>query len=499
MSQDEMKINYHIYDFEFFQKMKNVFEIVFLKKAHLIRNMNTNINVSIQWLNALFNECIFAISSWNAYWDFKNVLKMIQNFDLWFKKQLHEWILNDDVNSFENFVDFHFKSMLQCIMKIFERFIESNDVDDEIKNIRMRQIWTECFIKRIYVSRLSLRTSSLIIENISINVFNIISISFIVEKQKIHNALIESLYVKLNKKLNDDRVVWNMNIVRKFILYAIWFEFEHLKKIIKHESFAQWMNDFHCLWKWFKICHQKDFNHYAVFFVKTDHAQIFEKYFQKTSKIRTFCQSMTNIVLKRQKKIYIVITFSIQQIFFCKILILLNIRATFISTYNDESKFKRNYFSFTIIKHASVVQTFIEIYVKNSVDLNLQALCSNILLLDFFFTNVVDDQTIERLRRIEQFLFVRVLQFIVFNFFNDVVTWKIMQRVISVMLAQLNISIFQSRDDKIDLDQLKFWILAENDKLVYNTNVLTLSLSELFVKNLIKIIQTKRKENIIDI
>ena len=497
--QKNVDAQYYKYDFDFSQKMRNVFENVFLKEVHLIKNIDININVNIKWLNAFFNVCIIATFLWSTFWNFKEILSMIKNSNFWFNEQFHEWMLNDDVNSFENFVNFHFDEMLKCTIKTFERFVKLNDVDDETKKIRMRQIWTNCLIKRTYVSKLSLKTNFLITKNILIIVANIISINFTSKKQIIHDVFTKFLYAKLNKKLNDDKVVWNMKIVRKFILYFIWLDFKHLKKIIKHESFFQWMNDFNCLWKWFLICHNKNFEHYDVSFAKTNHAQILKRYFHEIFKIRAFCQIVVDVVLKRQKKIYDVMTYSTQQILFYKILVLLDIFATSISIHNDESKFRRNYLFFIFVKHSNAIQVFIKTYVKKSIDFNLQTFCNHVLLFDFFSIDLIENQIIERLRRIEQFRSIKVFQLTVFNIFNDMIIWKTIQRALSKMLIQLNIFVFQQRNEFIDLNQLKFWVLIDESKLIHNTNAFVLNLRKLFVKKLIKIIQTKRKNAIIDV
>ena len=139
-----------------------------MKKAHLIRNKNFNISVIIQWLNSSFNLCVIVTFLWSFFYDFESILKIIENFDIWKYRLLIDWIIDEKFNFFDNFEIFidHFAIALQCIINAFRKFVKFDKIDNTIKNMKMKQIWKTCFIKKFYDFRLFITIDKLIAKDI---------------------------------------------------------------------------------------------------------------------------------------------------------------------------------------------------------------------------------------------------------------------------------------------------------------------------------------------
>ena len=240
MKKTQKNIDVDRFDFDsrFSYEMINIFQPVVINEAHLIRNSKTYISISLSWLKVSFHVCISITSLFNNAWDFNEFLKMIESINAWLENKMIEWIIDENENSFELFFNYLVIS-LQIIVKKFDKYIIANEINCVDKNIRMSQIWKQWLLRKSIASYIFFVNERQIANDMFSFITSQMMCKFIEKKKYFYNVLIVFLQKKLNKKLNNEKIVWNLNVLKKLILYNTWFDFKYVQQHIKHDMIAR--------------------------------------------------------------------------------------------------------------------------------------------------------------------------------------------------------------------------------------------------------------------
>ena len=123
----------------------------------------------------------------------------------------------------------------------------------------------------------------------------------------------------------------------------------------------------------------------------------------------------------------------------------------------------------------------INIYVKESANLNLQFFCRNYFLLDSSFNTAVNEQCIERLKCINQILIIKILRFTISNIFNNTMIWKNMKRIVFEFFVQFNIFIFQNqKNTEMNVEKLKKWIQIDDKTIIFQHRSSCMKFTKIF-------------------
>ena len=209
---------YHYQDFP--DSLKGLFQLVVLDEAHTIKNMDTEANVSLHWLNASFYLFLTATSMSAGANDFEGYLKLLERPDLnlYDERNLKAWDVEDWVNPYR-LNDDHPAAVLRLTRRAAKEFIFRNSIAPQLKEDYVRQIWKQCLLRRTYTSTMPFGSSRIIGSAMPRIQASILECRFSKNEVKFYSTHIETMMSKLIVKDNKThRLRWSFGVLRKITL-----------------------------------------------------------------------------------------------------------------------------------------------------------------------------------------------------------------------------------------------------------------------------------------
>ena len=132
-------------------------------ETHLIKNSQTEANLTVKWLEVNFYLFLTVISMPAGVFDFMSYMNILErpNLNLYKEENLQTWSISEWKNLYR-LDDDHSTAVLRLIRKAVKIFIFRITVTSAMQSQYIRTIWKECLIRRTYSSQISFNSGRII-------------------------------------------------------------------------------------------------------------------------------------------------------------------------------------------------------------------------------------------------------------------------------------------------------------------------------------------------
>lgn len=155
---------YGQYDDEWPSGLAGLFETVVLDEAHLIKNVKTEVNGTIPWLQTPFHLFLTAAPLLAGARDAGGYIALMEEADTdwyWRPDLLEWWQVSRDFNPYV-LLEKHPATKMCLTLRAAQTYIFSYDTPGATQGTYLCQIWKDCMIRRTFASTIPLPTGGTI-------------------------------------------------------------------------------------------------------------------------------------------------------------------------------------------------------------------------------------------------------------------------------------------------------------------------------------------------
>lgn len=413
------------------------FDLVCVDEAHVIKNPEASVTITLVWLGASFYVLATAIPLPNSVRDCAGyVLLMTGGDDPWELNQ--EWEIPNDCNPFE-FDEDDPKSALIFSQRALETFITGANVNPQNAGFYLGKIWKRAMVRRTYASPDPADPTKRVSDSLPKLYNRRVLVRLTKREQEIYDRLSKEPLRKIARFVGEGKVVWNRKYARQLILLSTWLSFSYFGDKVMADSIAMWKSYDDLLYRWIKLVHQgeEDALGEASFEVpEPDNAiGILGVLCRDSAKVRHALRIIIELVLVAKRKVVIWCALPANQLLLHGILQLLRIsHCTYTAELNPDAR-SELVSNFTTKTNEYMV--FIASYAIAGVGLNLQSLSHHAIDFDAPENRGQREQAIGRQRRLGQPETVERFEMSVVNTFHDRITSNAIMKALVGGTAEL--------------------------------------------------------------
>lgn len=474
MSEETAKAIMSRFDPEWPHAIEGLFNRVVLDEAHLVRNEDAFISITIRWLKANFHVCLTATPLFNSYMDFKGLSSLLIKKDsdkLWNYDRLQSLEAFPSTNPFLVPTS-HISSVLRLTHRAMRHFVWDSEVSKETAGARIGQIWEMCLVRRTLMSRMPFHTGPKIGEDIPPTQSRVVTARFTPPEQDYYNMVTAVLYHRLVTMLPNGQLIWNMGKYRKLALLTTWLGFAYVHgsvQAVNMNTVLRLIDENRLVMRWLNnIAGQKEER--EPFPEGTDPNDPMVRQRQLTlvlresPRLRALLPRILDQVVLQKEKAIVWTLFPAQQAFVGAMLRLVGIDARIFSA--NLSSLERSELVQLFNESRTEAMVLVCSYSVNSAGLNLQHLCRNVHLFETALSEAIMMQAIGRVRRIGQRRIVKVYDYRVPDSFNARQVEKALEKSVPGLIAEMNSLIFQYSHTEDDNLQMNNWAMKPDGKVV---------------------------------
>ena len=367
---EKTELECYIYDDDWAEELTYQFDTVILDEAHIIKNLKTQSNTAISWLQLWYiclteTMLLAGVKNWADYY------KLLQQHfaeRLWALFMLAKWDLTDDCNSYDLSAD-HSAVSLQLTLTAAKRFIYSYHLNAVTAGARLEMIWCYTVLRHTHAFKISFSAEKTIEDNLSKIHSVVLKTEFFISEQNLYKSQTESLLHKLiysdqqTKKLH-----WSFETMHLLSLACVWTEFHHIEFKIRADAILKWSSDKNFIHAWLKAIAEK-YSVWVNISEKADKAGQLALICCEFSKLRVLLQLLTDKIVHDQKKITVWCQYLTTQLLIYSVLQLTDVDECLFSASMTESQCQKTITAFNEMSQKAMM--FISSYMIESCSLNL--------------------------------------------------------------------------------------------------------------------------------
>ena len=227
----------------------------------------------------------------------------------------------------------------------------------------------------------------------------------------------------------------------------------------------QWVKNKNCIYHWLKLIEKKKSDFHCS--SKNNKMMLLFCLCDEFPKLCALMHYLEEIVVQNEHKNLIWVMYLTVQLFIFDALQLLKIKVKLLTSYLNEKKYEVTVTTF--ITDKTEIMILVTFYMLNFIRLNLQSLCWHTILFDSSSSQLIGLQTVSYIHWIDNSSSViNVTEYYVHNIFNDCLNELNIQKALSSMMTELNMTLFKERkksehqnayNENVDLEN---WVLFQN-------------------------------------
>jgi hypothetical protein len=457
-------------DWEF--GLSDLFELITIDEAHVIKNDTTASHCTVRWLNSPFILLVTASVLPNRIEDFAGYIPFLEPLEeLWSSENLQKWgkVDGPNLNPFL-FADDDPACCLRMTTRAVKRWITGEKKNLKKAGYYLGMIWEQCMIRRTYASPNPQYPEQKIGDSIAHLFSRRIVCRFNMNEEKKYEAISALSYKKLITVLNDGTRVWNRKHARKLILNSTWLGFHWIENDITAETIGLWKASSTVLYDWVKFLRKRmeEKGETELFVLPEPHeiGKLLAIICRGSPKIRATLRVIAELVILVEKKLILWCSIPANQVLLYSIFQAMDIGQ---ACYTSElSRDERSFLVTQFTKNRKCC-VFIGSYFVGSYGLNLQYQCHHHAFFDGYPNSGARAQARGRDRRIGQPYPVEEFEIYVENSFQNRVIQNTVFKTLPGAMAELSINLeevdetFSSPLDEKMLEISEDWYLIDDE------------------------------------
>ena len=246
-------------------------------------------------------------------------------------------------------------------------------------------------------------------------------------------------------------------------LVCVWTEFHHIKFKIRADIILKWLSDKNFIHTWLKAVAEK-YSVQVKISEKTDKTEQLALICCESLKLHILLQLLTDKNIYDQKKIAVWCQYSVIQLLIYSVLQLTDVDEHLFSASITEFQCQKTITVFNKMSQKAIM--FIDSYMIESCDLNLQKCCWNVILFNVLLSILMTLQTVRQFCQLSYSSeIVNVVKIYTQKTFNVWITELNIRKAILTVMTELNKQLFKDQNKSVNSDisdkdvDLDDWVL----------------------------------------
>ena len=435
-----------MYDPSWNTGLAKMFDTVVLDEAHAIKNEDTELNITMDWLDADFYIFLSATPLLSGIRDYRGFLKLIEPknaAELWHPNNLEAMHLVRDVNPYLLRHD-HPGAILRATLRAADTFIFKTGISAAIGGYRLRDIWAASLIRRTYVSRVPYSNPLTIGEHLPKVHATIYETSFSPVEQTQYDSIATDFLSRLvYTDKTSGRPRWSFGNLRKLSLACIWPDILSIEERLKASSMPMWIDNENFIWTWLKLI-GKGRPEYQIP-DKQDRPGLLKCLATGSPKLRMLLKDLAVHAVRDEEKHLIWCRYPATQLFVYGALRLANVDAMLFSAALNAEKRQQMIERFNDTDEGMIM---VATYSMGSLGLNLQKRCWRVIMFDPPPNIPLGVQSVGRVRRLgNPSNVIHVHEYYLRKSFNDRLNELNIQKMLPNVMAEMADSMVSGGDE----------------------------------------------------